>query len=294
MALILPLHVETLGRDPGDGVDTFVLLHGYGGSSFTWRHWLGALSARGHVVLVDLKGFGAAPRPDDGRYSPSDQADLVGRLIAERDLKRLTLVGHSLGGGIALLVALRLMAAGDGRLHRLVLVAGAAYSQRLPPFVSLARHPKLSGLLWLLFGSRRIARRVLQSIVYDPSRVTAQQVEGYARPLSRPGARRALIAAALQVVPDDLEQIVHRYPTLRVPALLLWGRGDPVVPLAVGQRLANDLPDATLVVLDACGHLPPEELPNESLAALEEFLDRTERSDGAADGPPASLRLTRP
>jgi len=223
------------------------------------------------VVLVDLKGFGAAPRPDDGRYSPSDQADLVGRLIAERDLKRLTLVGHSLGGGIALLVALRLMAAGDGRLHRLVLVAGAAYSQRLPPFVSLARHPKLSGLLWLLFGSRRIARRVLQSIVYDPSRVTA-----------------------LQVVPDDLEQIVHRYPTLRVPALLLWGRGDPVVPLAVGQRLANDLPDATLVVLDACGHLPPEELPNESLAALEEFLDRTERSDGAADGPPASLRLTRP
>jgi pimeloyl-ACP methyl ester carboxylesterase len=273
--LSLPLYVETRGREPREGVDTFVLLHGYGGSSFTWRHWVDALSARGHVVLVDLKGFGAAPKPNDGRYSPTDQADLVHRLIAQRDLKRVTLVGHSLGGGIAILVALRLLAAPEGRLRRLVIVAGAAYPQRLPPFVSLARHPGLSGLLWRLFGARRIARRVLRTIVHDPSRITIEQIAGYARPLSLRGARSALIASALQIVPDDIEQLVDRYPALRVPTLLLWGRGDPVVPLSVGKRLAAELPDATLVVLDSCGHLPPEELPEESLAALEEFLDRT-------------------
>jgi pimeloyl-ACP methyl ester carboxylesterase len=265
-------------------VDTFVLLHGYGGSSFTWRHWLEALSARGHVVLVDLKGFGNAPKPNDGCYSPRDQADLVGQLITQRDLNRVTLVGHSLGGGIALLVALRLVAAGEGRLHRLVLVAGAAYPQRLPPFVSLARHPRLSEILWRLFGARRIVRRVLHTIVHDPSRVTPLQIEGYARPLSSPGARRALISSALQIVPDDLDRTIGLYPTLRVPTLLLWGRGDPVVPLAVGERLAADLPHATLVVLEACGHLPPEELPDESLAALREFLDRTGGNGPTSDG----------
>jgi len=276
MALTLPLHVETRGREPGDDVETFVLLHGYGGCGFSWRYWVDALSARGHVVLVDLKGFGAAPQPEDGHYSPTDQAELVSRLIAELDLKRITLVGHSLGGGIGLLVALHLREDGGGRLHRLVLVAGAAYAQRLPPFVSLARHPLVSGLLWRLIGPRRIARWVLRTIVHDPSRITAHQIAGYAQPLSRPGARAALATSALQIVPDDMEGIVGRYPTLTVPTLLLWGRADPVVPLAVGERLARDLPDATLEVLDACGHLPAEELPDESLAALESFLDRTE------------------
>ena len=188
----------------------------------------------------------------------------------------MTLVGHSLGGGIALLVALRLREDGEGRLHRLVLVAGAAYAQKLPPFVSLARHPLVSGLLWRLIGPRRIVRRVLRTIVHDPSRITAQQIAGYAQPLSRPGARAALVTSALQVVPDDLEGTVGRYPTLSVPTLLLWGRADPVVPLAVGERLAANLPDATLEVLDNCGHLPAEELPDESLAALGRFLDRTE------------------
>lgn len=276
MTLTLPVHVETRGRDPADDVDTFVLLHGYGGSSFSWRYWVDALSARGHVVLVDLKGFGAAPKPDDGRYSPMDQAELVSRLIAQRDLKRITLVGHSLGGGIGLLVALHLQSADDGRLHRLVLVAGVAYAQKLPPFVTLARHPHSSGLIWRLLGPRRIVRWVLRTIVHDPSRVTARQVAGYAQPLTCRGARAALIASALQIVPADLECMVDRYRTLGVPTLLLWGRADRVVPLAVGERLARDLPHATLVVLEACGHLPAEELPGDSWAALEEFLDRTD------------------
>lgn len=275
MALTLPLYIETHGPDPGEGVDTFVLVHGYGGSSFTWRYWLPALAARGHVVLVDLKGFGAAPKPDDGRYAPVHQAELVHRLIVQRDLRRITLVGHSLGGGISLLVALRLLEEPAPRLHRLVIVAGAAYVQKLPPFVSLARHRHLSGLLWRLLGVRRIVRRVLRSIVYDPSRVSVGQIEGYAQPLSQPGARGALIQSALQIVPGDLDQYTARYPSLNVPTLLLWGSHDRVVPTVVGERLAANLPDATLVVLQACGHLPPEELPEESVAALEAFLQRT-------------------
>ena len=269
----LPLHVESLGRAPGPGVETFLLIHGYGASTFTWRQWAPRLAARGHVLLVDMKGFGSAPKPDDGRYAPEHQAELVLRLVAERDLHRLTLVGHSLGGGVALLAALGLRERAPSRLDRLVVVSGAAYEQRLPPFVKLAGHPRASSFLFRLLGPKLVVRAVLQSIVYDRSLVDDDQVRGYAAPLGANDAVRALIDSARQIRPERLEQLTARYPELRVPTLLMWGRHDRVVPLWVGQRLARELPNARLHVLDACGHLPPEELPDVSWGLLESFLD---------------------
>ncbi|HSG09389.1 MAG TPA: alpha/beta hydrolase [Longimicrobiales bacterium] len=270
---MLPLHVETLGPKPQEGVDTFVLLHGYGGSSFSWRTWAPALARVGHVVLVDMKGFGSAPKPDDGRYSPRDHAELIHRLIVERDLRRVTLVGHSLGGGVALLTALGLLDDGSGRLNRMVIVAGAAYRQRLPPFVTLARYRRLGTALMRCLGARRMVRFVLRTIVYRPKAVTRDQVEGYAKPLSTREARAALIATALQIRPFDLEATTRRYPEIDVPALLLWGRHDRVVPLSVGESLVRALPQGQLVVLEECGHLPAEELPDESLQVLGAFLE---------------------
>ena len=268
----LPLHVETLGPPAGSGVDTYLLIHGYGASTFTWRHWAPRLAERGHVVMVDMKGSGRAPKPDDGRYAPQHQAELMLRLIARRDLRRLTLVGHSLGGGVALLTALGLREEGPERLERLVVVAGAAYDQRLPPFVKLADHPRASSLLFRLLGPRRVVRLVLQSIVHDRATVDEEQVRGYAAPLESSHAVRALIDSARQIRPARLELLVARYPHLDIPTLLLWGRRDRVVPLWVGERLARDLPSARLHVFDACGHLPPEELPDESWSVLERFL----------------------
>jgi pimeloyl-ACP methyl ester carboxylesterase len=225
------------------------------------------------VVAVDLKGSGRAPKPDDELYGPEHQAELVLRLIEERSLGRLTLVGHSLGGGVTLLTALELAGREPGRLERLVIVAGAAYDQRMPPFVRLADYPRLSGALFRAMGARRVVRMVLEQIVHDPARIDQQTVQGYAMQLDSADAVRCLIASARQIRPRGLDAIIARYPTLDIPTLLLWGRGDPVVPLSVGQRLAKDLPRARLVVLDRCGHLPAEELPDESYAVLERFLD---------------------
>ena len=274
----LPLHVRTLGPGPAPDVDTFVMIHGYGGSSFTWRHWAPGLARRGHVVLVDLKGHGAAPKPDDGRYGPADHAELVERLVLERGLRRVTLVGHSLGGGVVLLTVLRLLDAAlasglDSPVRRLVLVAGAAYEQRLPPFVTLSHHPRLGMLLMRALGASLVVRFVLRSIVYDPDSIDGEQVAGYAQPLRSRETIRALIASARRIVPENLAELTLRYPRIDVPTLLLWGRHDPVVPLAVGERLSRELPRARLRVMEACGHLPPEEHPADSLAIVEAFLD---------------------
>ena len=269
----VPLHVETAGLEPAPGVETFLLIHGYGASTFSWRFWAPRLAQRGHVVMLDMKGFGRSPKPADGRYGPADQEELVTRLIRARDLRELTVVGHSLGGGVTLLTALRLLAEEPERLKRIVVVAGAAYDQKLPPFVRLADRPRLSARLFRLLGPSRVVRAVIKQIVHDPSRVDDEQVRGYAEPLESADAVDALIAAARQIVPEDLDVLASRYPTIGVPALLLWGRVDPVVPLAVGERLARALPNARLRIFDACGHIPAEELPDASYEVLEAFLD---------------------
>jgi pimeloyl-ACP methyl ester carboxylesterase len=273
--LAAPLHFEESGLEPGPGTETFLLLHGYGACTHTWRYWAPRLAERGRVIAVDLKGCGRSPKPDDGRYGPEDLTELVLDLVSELDLRRVTLVGHSLGGGVALLTALDLSDRRPRRLDRMVIVAGAAYDQRMPPFVRLAEYPRASTHLFRLIGAQRIVRVVLEQVVHDPTRVDAAQVRGYADPLSASDSVRCLIAMARRIRPSALDAIVARYPTLNVPSLLIWGRGDRVVPLALGERLANDLPRSRLVVLERCGHLPAEELPDESYAALERFLDDT-------------------
>ncbi len=234
------------------------------------------MAERGHVVSVDLKGFGASPKPDDGAYSPADQAELLVRLILLRDLHRVTLVGHSLGGGICLMASLRLLGSHPDRLWRLVVVSGASYAQPLPPFVWFANHRRLGLGLMRMLGARFVVRWVLKRIVFDPSGISHAQVRGYAESLTHRDTRRALVDTALQILPPDLDSLTARYGDIRIPVLLMWGRQDRVVPLHFGVRLADDLPDAELVILDGCGHLPAEELPEQSLKRLESFLDRTD------------------
>ena len=266
----LPLHADRYG----EGDRSIVLLHGFGASSFEWRYWIAPLAEDHEVWAVDLKGHGSAPAPPDEQYSQHDHAELVYRLIVQKDLRRLTLIGHSMGGGVALLVALRLL--GEGRLESLVLVASAAYPQRLPPFVRLAGKGRLTQWLLAIIPKGLLIGRVIRPIVHDPEKVSATQVEAYAEPLRSAAHRLAIIRTALKIVPADLAEITPRYAEIDVPTLLLWGRHDPVVPLSVGEKLFAALPNAQLVILEKCGHLPPEELPQESLRVVLKFLSEAD------------------
>jgi pimeloyl-ACP methyl ester carboxylesterase len=264
----LPLDVERRGHGR-----PLVLLHGFGASRFTFRLWVEPLARTHTVYLVDLFGFGAAPPPADGRYGPVEQAEAVVRWLRREDLRGVVLIGHSLGGGVALLVALRLAELGESnRMHALVSVAGPAYPQAIPRYIGLARVPLLGRLLLRLAGPERIVRKVLDYIVFDPGAVTDAQIEGYAAPLRKRHTRRALVETARQIVPQGLDRLVERFPQIRLPVLLLWGRHDHVIPLWVAKRLQRDLPNARLIVLERSGHVPAEELPDESLAALRAFL----------------------
>ena len=113
--------VKLYYQEEGSG-RPLLLIHGFGASTFTWRRVAPDLARDHRVIAVDLKGFGQSDKPFDSRYSVYDQAELLAQLIEEKDLRDLTLVGHSYGGGIALLLALEADGRLQGRLSRLVLL----------------------------------------------------------------------------------------------------------------------------------------------------------------------------
>lgn len=264
------LHCEEHGHG-----EPLLLIHGFGASSYSWHYWLPELARRNRVFLIDLKGFGRSPKPAGGDYSLHEQARLVTDFIRGRDLRGLTLGGHSMGGGVALLVALGLQQDARLRPRRLILIDNVAYRQPLPLFIRLLRTPLVGALCAHLTPARLQVTAVLRLAYYDDSRISPEDVAAYAEPLGQAGGKPALLRTARQLIPADVDQLAARYPQIDVPTLILWGRQDAIVPLWVGERLQRAIAGSRLVVIDRCGHIPHEECPRAAWGPVSDFLTET-------------------
>lgn len=262
------LHFEATGA--GRPV---LALHGFGGSLFSWRHLPAALPGR-RVIRVDLPGHGGSPPLPGRACGPVEHSALLAEFIEEHGLEGVDLIGHSFGGGVALLAALDLNERRPGAVGSLILVDSLALPQPLPLFMQPVKAPRLASLALSLTPPRWIVGAVLRALFHEPSRIERSAVEAYARNFATSESRRALIETALRMIPDDLPDIVARYETLRLPTLLIWGRHDWVVPLRIGQALETMIEEAKLCVIDDCGHVPQEERPEETLPLIAEFLAR--------------------
>jgi pimeloyl-ACP methyl ester carboxylesterase len=261
------LHYETYGQ--GDPV---IFLHGLGGSLYTWRHLIAPLAPHYRLILFDLKGAGESPKPYDDKYSMFDQAELIYRFILQNDLQHVTLVGHSFGGGIALLLALKFAQRDPARLSRLVLIDTIAYPQKLPGVVRMVRTPLLGWLGLHLIPDKTKVRNMMETLYYDDSKINWEDVEAYAAPLASPGAKYAFQQTARQIIPDHIDEIIGMYPQIELPTLIIWGREDKIIPLENGVRLHQAIRNSQLVIIERCGHDPPEERPEKVLAVMEKFL----------------------
>jgi pimeloyl-ACP methyl ester carboxylesterase len=262
-------HLELYCETRGAG-EPILLLHGFAASTFFWRRLVDDLSSDHQVVALDLKGFGQSPKPADERYSLYDQSELVTDFITSNDFRHLTLVGHSMGGGIALAVAMN--PAADRRVDRLVLIDTIAYSQRLPFYIWVLSLPLIGVLAARVLPPRWSVRLVLRTAYFDRSHITEDAVRGYAEPLRSPGAIRALIRTVRLLLQTDVTAFSQRYPSITVPVLIIWGKEDRVVPIDVGRRLHRTIPGSELLTLSNSGHCPPEEQPLETLQAIRKFI----------------------
>ncbi len=262
------LYAEEYGRGP-----PVLLVHGLGASIFTWRRIVPALARHNRVIALDLKGFGRSDKRFGTRYSAADQAALVAAFIRKRHLEGITLVGHSFGGTVALLTALKLRIE-PWRIGRLVVIDAPALKQDFGAAAELLRVPGLPYVAMTVTLPELMARLLLR-VVSAPGRVVPERdIRGYAAPFYDLGSRHAFIETAQAIFAHNSACMGARYRAIREPTLLIWCRRDRIVPLATGRRLARLIPDARLAVLAGCNHLPQDEVPEALLAKLHPFLNR--------------------
>ena len=253
----------------GDGPPV-VLVHGFLASHRTWDAVLPPLAASYRVVAPDLPGAGDSERPSPTRYPYGVEAfaDALVDLVAALGLGRVALVGHGLGGSVALTLA----AEHPELVERLVVVDALAYGFRMDPLGRLALAPVIGPVAFKQVFGRGAYRRFFQRGVFAPgARVDPARLDRAYEHLVGPAARESAYAVLRSLV--DLRPVIARIPRITVPTLVVWGRDDQLVPAAFGQRLAREIAGARLEVLD-CGHAPPEERPQELADAILRFLPR--------------------
>jgi pimeloyl-ACP methyl ester carboxylesterase len=263
--------VKLFYEEKGDG-PPLLLIHGFGASTYTWRHIAPELARDHHVIAVDLKGFGQSDKPFDDHYSVFDQAELLAQLIEDRDLKNLTIVGHSFGGGVALVLALKADQRLKGRISKLVLLDTIAYPQDIPVFFRMLDMPLVSHIGVRMVPPILQTRIALRIAYFDNSKIENDEVEAYAAPLRTAAGKHAIIHSARQIMPEGLDEISARYKTITMPTLIMWCDHDRIVPLDVGLKLRRTLPNSSLRIVDGCGHMPQEEQPDATLSYLQDFL----------------------
>lgn len=270
------MHVERAAHaGGGDDPPVFVLLHGFGASTFTWRDVIGPLAQLGDVIAYDRPGFGFTDRPErwtgESPYGAAANIRLLDALVRRESPDRgVILVGHSAGGQLAAEYA-RVHA---DRVRGLVLISPAILTAGGPPewLTSALGARWLTRLGTRLIGSLAgLTERLLERSFADPATLTDAVRAGYRRPQEVRGWERGLwsftVAPRITDLPTHLGEI-------RRPTLLITGDADTIIPTADTESLRHRLPDADLVVLPHAGHLSHEEEPTAVVEAITMWLDR--------------------
>ena len=256
----------------GEGEPTFILLHGFGASIFSWREVTEPLSQYGTVIAYDRPAFGLTERPleweGESPYGPQAQVDIVIGLMDKLGVEKAILVGNSAGGTVSMQVALQ----HPDRVQALILVDAAVYAGGGAPSWSrpLLKTPQMNHVGPLI--ARQLQAQgdeFIKLAFHDPSKVTADILEGYRKPLRAENWDKALWQLT---VASEESGLVARLAEITMPTLVITGDDDRIVPTEQSLRLADELTNAELKVIAQSGHLPHEEKPVEFMQAVTEFL----------------------
>jgi pimeloyl-ACP methyl ester carboxylesterase len=267
-----PVTYRRMGQGPA-----VLLVHGITSSSRTWRSVLPALAEHYDVIAPDLLGHGQSAKPR-GDYSLGAYASGLRDLLVALEVPTATVVGHSLGGGVAMQFAYQF----PDRLERLVLVDSGGLGSEVSLVLRAATLPGAEYVLPLLAsrplrGAGAAMGAVLGRIGLRASADVRGMAEGF-ESLGDASARRAFVHTARSVI-DPAGQRVDAtdrlYLAEHVPSLIVWGERDRMIPVRHGHDAHEHMPNSRLEIFPGAGHFPFNDDPERFVATLHEFIATT-------------------
>ena len=277
------VHFRDQGQPNGPPL---LLVHGSNASLHTWEPWVRLLGDRYRVITLDLPGHGLTGAVPGNQYDAAAQLNTMAALIKHLGIDEFILGGNSMGGGASWRYALQ----HQEQIKALILVDASGLRQwreeesaqqsasqdaenNGPLVFRLLRKPWFRRIAVNL-DTRSLTAQGLRSAFHDKSKVTQDMIELYYQMSMRAGTRQATLTRFASYG-RETGQPAHTekdLSTLSMPTLVLWGATDALTPVANGQRFANTLPDAKLIVYPEVGHIPMEEIPERSAADVRTFL----------------------
>jgi len=287
----ITVHGHSVAYVEQGGGPVLLLIHGMAGTLDTWRAVIGPLAQSATVLAIDLPGHGSSS-PAGGDYSLGSLAAFLRDMLFALGHERATLVGHSLGGGIAMQFSYQF----PEMTERLVLVSSGGLGLEVSPALRAASLPGANLFLSLTAKATRrasdLATRALHTAHLSPSANLDELVRSYSA-LADPVQREAFLATVRSVVGlggQTVRAEDRLHLASEMPVLLVWGAADPIIPAEHARAAHKLLPHATVAIFDGVRHFPHLEAPDQFIGALQQFCASTRPAVFDADTWRARMR----
>jgi pimeloyl-ACP methyl ester carboxylesterase len=277
------LHGDRISyRIAGQG-PVILLIHGIAGTAATWTAVQERLAERFTTIAPDMPGHGVSDKPV-GDYSLGNLASTLRDLLVALGHERATLVGHSLGGGVAMQFSYQFPA----QTERLILVSSGGLGRDVNLILRAACLPGADLFLATVAGPLAAAGssigRVLGRVGWRPAPDLQEVASGFAS-LADTSTRTAFLHTLRSVVGTTGQRVNasnRLYLAAEMPTLLIWGENDPIIPAHHAQSAHERMPGSRLITFAGSGHMPHLDEPTRFAAALLDFMDETEPAEFSA------------
>jgi pimeloyl-ACP methyl ester carboxylesterase len=258
-----------------------LLIHGITSSSRTWKRVMPRLAETHTVIAPDLLGHGRSAKPQ-GDYSLGAYASGIRDLLVALEVPRTTVVGHSLGGGVAMQFAYQF----PERVGRLVLVSSGGIGRDVNPILRAAALPGAEFVLPLMFSptlhdAAVKVRGLISRVGLQPNADIEGVSEGFAS-LTEADARRAFLDTVRSVIDVSGQKVSaadRLYLAGDVPTMVLWGERDRIIPVSHAHEAHSMMPGSRLEIFEDGGHFPFNDHPERFVAAMRDFMATTDEAD---------------
>jgi len=247
-----------------------LMIHGFAEFGCTFEQLINFLPDHYRLIRVDLKGFGYSSKNDPEHMTIFDQAEVMLKFVEALNLKKFSLLGHSMGGAISCVMLENEMI--RERIDKLILIDSAGMFNDVPDFIQKLSLLDTQNPLIRFTNEELMAYLIMEDAYCKKEKISHDLVSAYAEVMREPKAKECIISAAREFRIANVPGFQQRLTELRVPTVIIWGAEDKIIPLEDGELFNRYLSGSHLVIFPECGHSPQEECPEETGKVICEFL----------------------